>query len=125
MPQVAPAPAPPPEDERADEAAYADFARRLSLRDARASAAAGLAADGVLADGAEAEQLDEFDEEVEEEGEGEEEEDYAALMESNVEDLFEGAHAAGQPRASTAAESGLRSALKEQATIEGALAHFV
>jgi hypothetical protein len=86
MPQVAPAPAPPPEDERADEAAYADFARRLSLRDARASAAAGLAADGVLADGA---------------------------------------HAAGQPRASTAAESGLRSALKEQATIEGALAHFV
>ena len=46
-------------------------------------------------------------------------------MESNVEDLFEGAHAAGQPRASTAAESGLRSALKEQATIEWALAHFV
>ena len=45
-------------------------------------------------------------------------------MESNVEDLFEGAHAAG-PRASTAADSGLRSALKEQATIEGALAHFV
>jgi hypothetical protein len=128
MLQVAPAPAPPPEDERADEADYADFARRLSLRDARASAAAGLAADGALADGggdgAVAEQLDEADEDVDDDDDGEEE-DYAALMESCVEDLFEGAHAAGLPRASTAAERGLRSALKEQATIEGALSHFV